>query len=257
MILNNNFVKFTFLKINVSIPNMNDNFTKKINNLFKNKDFISGFATGGAFILIAFFLIKISLSPEILSQIQNRNQNLAVPASLSAEKGTASLGLNINNYSTKNLPLSKGEKIEKIYHLPVVQETPIKNENVQFGYPNLSHNLIAVGKLDPISNNFIATTDLQANDRIAIKFEILNIGTNQSGPWNFSASLPTFPWSTFQSEIQENLKPGEKIEFILGFDKIEKPDGNRVLITIDPTNKVWESDETDNVLEIFINNVRF
>lgn len=90
--------------------------------------------------------------------------------------------------------------------------------------------------------------DLPSNKRGAIKFVVENIGTKASGEWEFEAELPTSPSYTFDSRDQDSLFPGDKIEFIIGFDRIRNVDEDDYRIEVDPSDDIDESRENNNVV---------
>ena len=114
------------------------------------------------------------------------------------------------------------------------------------GKPDLKVTIIEVGRVSRIDNSFVATSTISGSDRAAVRFEVINLGTKESGQWHFSAVLPTSPSHIFSSKTQQNLLPGDRIEFTLGFDSIRDPGDNEVIINIDPTNSVRNEVTRDN-----------
>lgn len=160
-------------------------------------------------------------------------------------------------------PLTAGPKTEQLYKIgdkiaSSTTATPtspklISNPN---GYVDLSTKIIEIGAVDKTTNQFIATSTLRSGDRIAVRFYVKNIGTKTSKDWNFSASLPTLPWYIFQSDTVQPLAPGDRIEFTLGFDNIEKSDGNLVVINADPNNQLGDNLRANNIASTTINGVK-
>ena len=101
-------------------------------------------------------------------------------------------------------------------------------------------------------NQFIASSTPNANDKIAVKFTVKNIGNKKSESWYFNAVLPTSPFHIFHSRSQRALAPGEKIEFTMGFDKPKIGENQLVIINVDPTGGIKESDKTNNIVKEFI-----
>ena len=122
---------------------------------------------------------------------------------------------------------------------------------------DLSVKILSVGTVDKTTGAYTSTSTLRASDRIAVRFSVENIGTKESGAWNFAAPLPTFPWYIFQSDYQESLKPGDRIEFTIGFDNIEKANDNVVRINIDPNSQVNEANKANNMASTTISGVVF
>jgi hypothetical protein len=116
------------------------------------------------------------------------------------------------------------------------------------GLPDLTANIIAVGYLAGASTDtFIATTTVPSGFRPAVKFAIENTGTNiaQAG-WRFTAALPTQSAYVFSSDPQQALNPGDRIEYVLGFDQASPGSNRSISIAVDSTSAVGESNETNN-----------
>lgn len=114
------------------------------------------------------------------------------------------------------------------------------------GLPDLAVTITQVGYLTGNStDDFVGGSPVPAGSNPAVKFSVTNVGTNVSGSWNFSATLPTSNSFTYTSNPQQSLRPGEHIDFTLGFN--EPQSGNRTLtVTVDPNNQVVESNEANN-----------
>lgn len=113
--------------------------------------------------------------------------------------------------------------------------------------PDLVSRIIEVGKIDRATNEFTATTSLRYSDRVAVRFEIKNEGGLESGYWFFSAVLPTYPNHIFNSDSQQSLKPGDKIEFTIGFDSVLADQDARFVVNADPSQTLSEISEENNI----------
>lgn len=140
-----------------------------------------------------------------------------------------------------------GTRTEKTYTLASTSQSVVPKTPAPYGKTDLAPRIIAVGTIDRTTNQFTATTSLHVSDRIAVKFEVENLGTADSGSWTFSAVLPTFPMYIFQSEGQQNLQPGDRIEFTLGFDQVEPDINGRFVVNVDPTSSIPEASESNNI----------
>lgn len=163
-----------------------------------------------------------------------------------------------NTAATSSQTKTAGPEQKHLYSLGT---TTIASGNTNTGtapkQTDLSVKILSIGTVDKTTGVYTQTTALRASDRIAVHFSVENIGTKESGAWNFAAPLPTFPWYIFQSDYQESLKPGDRIEFTIGFDNIEKADGNVVRINVDPNNQVNEASKTNNTASTTISGVVF
>lgn len=125
---------------------------------------------------------------------------------------------------------------------------PVSDPN---GKADFTVRVIAYGLVDKNSGAFTEKDeiprDLPSNKRGAIKFVVENVGTKLSGEWVFEAALPTSPSYTYKSKDQDSLYPGDKIEFIIGFDKIKNADEDDYRIEVDSKDEVNESNENNNV----------
>lgn len=130
---------------------------------------------------------------------------------------------------------------------------PVKD----YGKPDLAVKISETGVIDKITNIFTATTSLRSIDRIAVRFSVENLGTKETGSWYFNAVLPTYPSHIYSANSQTSLLPGDRIEFTLGFDSVEKKDGNVVVINVDPANSIFEASEENNIARITIDGVSF
>lgn len=138
--------------------------------------------------------------------------------------------------------LTAGPETTHVYNLGTT--TPPSNP---YGKPDLTASILAVGTLDKITNAFTATTTLHASDRIAVRFQVENIGTADSGMWSFNAVLPTYPSDIFQSDTQASLAPGDRIEYTIGFDQVQPGSNGRFVVNVDPANTISEANETNNI----------
>jgi hypothetical protein len=133
--------------------------------------------------------------------------------------------------------------------IPVVTN-PTSDPN---GDVDFTIRVIAIGLVDKNSGAFSERSkipqDLPSGKRGAVKFEIENVGTKKTGDkWNFSAKLPTSPSFTYTSPSQQDLFPGDKIQFVIGFDKLVNKDEAQYTLTVDPKNEIKESNEKNNTI---------
>lgn len=121
------------------------------------------------------------------------------------------------------------------------------------GKPDLFVTIISYGTLDKSTNAYTATTTtISRSERIAIRFEVWNKGDKTNPTWRLNGYLPTYPTQIFNSDEQQAINPGDKIEYTLGFDQMQDQRQNTVKIEVDPSGLVNESNETNNVAQIII-----
>ncbi len=121
-----------------------------------------------------------------------------------------------------------------------------------YGNPDLSITIVGTGIIDPISKQFVSTNSIGANNEIAVKFQVRNIGTNVSGPWTLRLNMPSRTTPTYDS-YQPSLKPGSGIEYTGSFDYPMNQGLNTGYIIVDPLNAVAESSENNNNLTVQFN----
>jgi CARDB len=110
------------------------------------------------------------------------------------------------------------------------------------GLPDFSVSIDAIGYLASSSaDSFVQSSTVPSGSRPAVRFTIKNIGTNVSGSWRFSASIPTQTAYIYQSQPQQSLAPGDSIDYTLGFDQANKGAGQTISITANFDHAVAES----------------
>jgi hypothetical protein len=119
--------------------------------------------------------------------------------------------------------------------------------NVFHGMPDFVIIINSVGYLaSTTADSFVATSTMYSNNRPAVKFTIRNNGTNVSGPWRFSASIPTQTSYIYQSPQQQSLSPGDSIEYTLGFDQPIAGVNKIISVTANFDHAISESDFNNN-----------
>lgn len=121
-----------------------------------------------------------------------------------------------------------------------------------YGKVDLESKIIEVGIINPDTDDFIATSTLSVNNKIAVKFIISNLGTKTAEGWSFNMVLPTNPHYIYHSNNQENLRPGERIEYAIAFDKPNENDNAEIILNADPTRSIYESNENNNIVKKII-----
>jgi hypothetical protein len=95
------------------------------------------------------------------------------------------------------------------------------------------------------NNQFYTSNKLYSGDKVAVRFEIQNLGDTASGSYRFTVDLPTEDGDTFTSNMQPSLAPGETKEFIIGYDN-PQTGTNTVTIKADSDNDIRENGESNN-----------
>lgn len=134
---------------------------------------------------------------------------------------------------------------------PTTVTIPVVSTPNLYGKADLTVRVLGYGLVDNSSGAFEEMNEiprsLPSGKRGAIRFEVVNIGTNVSGEWRFEAELPTSPSYTYKSDDQQTLFPGDKIVYTLGFNKVRRSDEDTYRIEVDTQDDVSESNENNNV----------
>ena len=173
---------------------------------------------------------------------------------------TGSVTLTVNNNeeqtTTPNTPNTntgtRNPGTETSSTFPISGGQTASNPN---GFVDLTVAVIAVGVVDKDTGTFTASstpTRDSSQYRVAARFAVTNIGTKTSDQWNFNAVLPTFPSHIFTSPNQQALGPGDRIEFTIGFDSFDQDGVGDLVINIDPSGRMNESNKTNNILHYTI-----
>ncbi|MEI6346178.1 MAG: CARDB domain-containing protein [bacterium] len=117
------------------------------------------------------------------------------------------------------------------------------------GSIDLTANILETGYINKETLAFVPAKEVKPDQRAAIRFEIVNLGTKAAKDWTFAAVLPTFPGYIFQSNSQPALNPGDRAQFTLGFDSILKKTENEFVINVDPIGSVQETNKTNNIIK--------
>lgn len=96
------------------------------------------------------------------------------------------------------------------------------------------------------TDSFVSSDDVPDGERGAVRFTVTNIGTNVSDEWEFEALIPSDPIYDFDSPEQRSLRPGDRIEYTLGFTEGREGDDRQITITVDSDEDVDERSESNN-----------
>lgn len=144
-------------------------------------------------------------------------------------------------------PKTPAAPVVKTPGTPIIVEVPAPVV-APYGLSDLAITITKTGYLNTSStDSFVASDTVPSGKRAAVQFTVKNIGTNYTGTWRFSASIPTKPSTTYKSDSQQSLAPGDSIDYTLGFDRAIKGTDQKVTVTIDPDHKLDEASIKNNV----------
>ncbi|TSA43783.1 hypothetical protein D4R49_02220 [bacterium] len=153
--------------------------------------------------------------------------------------------------TSKSVTPTAGKQTSKIIQIGGATTTAATPAPLN-GLPDLVATINSVGYLATTSaESFIATTTI-IGYRPAVNFTIKNIGTNATGPWTFTANIPTASAYLFQSQPQQSLAPGDSIDYTLGFDQANKG-AQTITVTADPDKTINESNDDNNTATAKVN----
>lgn len=168
-------------------------------------------------------------------------------ASTTISFGTTNSTVSTTTPSTTTKPAPKpvaptaGEKTDTTQQIS--GSTPV----VLSGLPDLVVTINATGYVTPTSpDSFIASTTVPFGARTAVKFTIKNVGTNTTGAWRFSASIPTQSSYLYYSPFQQSLNPGDSIDYTLGFDQAVAGSNKMISVSANFDRVIAESDFNNN-----------
>jgi hypothetical protein len=118
------------------------------------------------------------------------------------------------------------------------------------GPADLSVRIVAVGVIDD-NGGFVQRTP-GPSDVAAVEFDISNVGGTATGPWYFSADLPTRSNFNYSSPAQASLAPGAHILNTLKFNELIP--GSTFTVTVDPQGMVHEVIRENNTAAVGVGN---
>jgi hypothetical protein len=116
------------------------------------------------------------------------------------------------------------------------------------GRPDLVVENVQTGYLTGTSvSTFRASSRVPDGERGAVKFTIANRGTNIADDnFEFNFRINSSPSIRESYRVTRDLRPNERIEYTLWFDRVREADNRTITIDIDSDNDVSESNENNN-----------
>jgi hypothetical protein len=112
-----------------------------------------------------------------------------------------------------------------------------------YGTTDLSVKIVATGYMTD-GAAFVPASSISSSMRAAFEFVVTNVGDKSSGPWSFTATLPTVYHPTYSAYNLPNLGPGDSIEYFLAFDSINPGYSNPVSITVTSPGEAITADNS-------------
>lgn len=132
---------------------------------------------------------------------------------------------------------------------PAPVTTPV--QTAPSGHPDLVVRIVAIGVIDPATNSLIPRAPVSPQETAAVQFDVVNAGTAATGPWRFSAHLPTRDGYAYYSPVQTSLAAGGHIMNTLQFTQTA-PGLSVFSVMVNPDGMVRESNTNNNAATINI-----
>jgi len=179
-----------------------------------------------------------------LSVIPTASTTLPFGEEVSSSISTTTVPTEILTAPSKPVTTTAGKQTTKTIQIGGATTTP-KATVALSGLPDFAVTIHSVGYLaSTTADSFIATTTISGT-RPAVSFTIKNIGTNVTGPWRWSISIPTQMAYLYESTPQQSLAPGDSIDYTLGFDQATVGT-QTVSVTANFDKTVTESNDRNN-----------
>jgi hypothetical protein len=128
-----------------------------------------------------------------------------------------------------------------IYTTVVTTVEPI----APYGKADLTVDITAVGYCaSDRPSSFRQSRDIDDDRNGGVQFTIKNIGTNNTGRWDFTYVLPTS--ATERPVIGRSLAPGDAIDYTLCYERPRAGDNRTISVRVDSDRDVDESNEGNN-----------
>lgn len=162
-------------------------------------------------------------------------------ASVAADAGNAANTVSAGQVAPTPLPAAEPAPPVVVTRRPAPVPAPVSNARA-----DLAIQVHDTGIIEPLSGQFRHAENINFGDQPAVVFDVTNLGSARSEGWQFSANLPTFA-GLYTSPDQHSLDPGERIRFTLGFRDLARTGSNTATITLDPANRVSDSNRANDV----------
>ncbi|MBU6388266.1 hypothetical protein KGQ72_00040 [Patescibacteria group bacterium] len=163
---------------------------------------------------------------------------------ISFNESSSTVPRSVTNAPTPKKPATAGTETSGTYQ---IGDTVATSSVSLSGLPDFITVIDATGYLATTSaDSFIQSSSTPYMSRPAVKFTIKNVGTNATGLWRFSASIPTQTSYIYISQPQQSLNPGDSIDYTLGFDQANRGVNQTVSVTANFDHAVAESNPNNN-----------
>lgn len=186
-----------------------------------------------------FDTVRVTISNELANSVIAGSSETSVTSTTGGSDNTPRVASGAGSRAA-------GPRTETIRQIPT--SSGIVTDGPQF--IDLTARILTTGYIASSStSDFIQADEIPSNLRGAVRFEITNVGTMATKEWRFNVVLPTFPSYIFHSDTQQPLLPGDRIEYMIAFDSIERQSEGTITINVDPTNSINEPNKSNNIIK--------
>src|SRR3989344_5908521 len=115
-----------------------------------------------------------------------------------------------------------------------------------YGRADLTVDITPVGYCTrPDPDSFRRSNDVPDGEYGGFQFRVTNIGTNNSGSWDFTYDLPTSP-ALERSARGKELGPGDRVDYTLCFTEARSGNNRTIRVEVEGDDDVNESNENNN-----------
>ncbi len=109
--------------------------------------------------------------------------------------------------------------------------------------PDLTIRNVQTGTM--YGSQFVAGTTIQGAAKVAVRFEVANLGNNPSGSWYFRGELSDNPSRIYNSGAEASIAGNTSVIYVIEFDNV-RYGSNTISLSLDPNNYIYESNESNN-----------
>lgn len=198
--------------------------------------------------------IIIGFLPEDSSDIVYISESIVTITNKNIASSNDLYGIESESPTTTTTPVASVEAKPTTSPVAVVTPKTISTQ-VYSGPADLAIIVIGSGYIDSNTGKFVLTKTVNPKDHMAaVKFQIINRGALPASNWTFKADLPSASDPLYESGKQPTLYSGDKIEYTLSFENLNPDKNNYVTVSVDPSNTIKESDESNNTNRILVIN---
>ncbi len=115
---------------------------------------------------------------------------------------------------------------------------------------DLQTTILQTGTVD-MFGQFVANSYPRVGQKIAVRFQVTNVGGTTVPVWAWRADLGGSTYNTYSAQ-ESGLAPGASTRIIVGFDTVNYG-ASTITITADSNNQIYEPNESNNASSVTVN----